>query len=194
MISDVLRPDMVVASISAHRPPASPCCSSCCMVQEPWESQRAGQQRTNEAATQPRQRLHFTLCLRHTGIQRASSTFSDTVCPKRSRARWSRQDRRRRPGPLALANPFALHRELLPTSPNFLDHIRTHHTLSVSPHHPPAALELLGCLTCRHPFSGTTYHVQRSNSKMSSVRLPPRPPIPRHARRLSLPNMPASSH
>jgi hypothetical protein len=113
---------------------------------------------------------------------------------QRGVARWTRQDRRLRPGPQALANPFALRRELLPTSPNFLDHTRTHHTLSVPPHHTPAALENVGCLTCRHSVSGTTYHVQRSNSKMSSVRLSPRPPFPRHARRLPLLSMPASSH
>ena len=57
-------------------------------------------------------------------MQQPGCSDSSNVCCRGAscpNGPWQRQARRRRPGSRTLANPFALRRELLPTSPKYLD-------------------------------------------------------------------------
>lgn len=61
-------------------------------------------------------------------MQQPGCSDSSNVCCRGAscpNGPWQRQARRRRPGSRTLANPFALRRELLPTSPKYLDDTST---------------------------------------------------------------------
>lgn len=90
--------------------------------------------------------------------------------------RRARQDRRRRPGLRPLASPFALRRELLPTSPNYLnDTSATPLTAARSSHPLPSRLHACSRFAPGHQLAAI-YHTHRSEPAMSSVRPAPRPP------------------
>ena len=90
-----------------------------------------------------------------------------------------RQARRRRPGSRPLASPFALRRELLPTSPKYLDDTSATPIDSRAPVSPavPPCPHACSCFAPGHD-PAAIYHSHRSEPDMSSVRLPPTPPLP----------------
>lgn len=114
--------------------------------------------------------------------------------PKAEWCQVTRQDRRGRPGPLALASPFAWRRELLPTSPNFLDdrlHSRPINYTFVCPITRPPQTHA-GChLQALSPQLRTTSNAQTPRClPYACPSTAKHLPIPRHARpQLHLPRL-----
>lgn len=109
------------------------------------------------------------------------------ILPDGERARWSCQDRRRRPGSRPLASPFALRRELPPTSPNLLDDTSaTPLTAARPPQHPfrpvltPAAtlLQVTARKHIPHTSFGASHVLSTTTPETTSPLAAPHVPAP----------------